>query len=88
MNTSRSSSDRGAGVIARVRRFAFAGVLATGTAVALPALTMASPASAASACPAVGHATDCGVLITINADGSVSITSPADNGNPYDGHDD
>jgi len=88
MNRFASTNDRGAGALARVRRVAFAGVLATGTALALPALTgAASAATPTGVCPAVGHATDCGVLITIGATGSVTIQNEG-NGNPYDGHDD
>src|SRR6516164_5840116 len=55
----------------------------------VPALAAPSAATAAEAvCPGVHDATDCGVLITIAADGSVSLTSPAGTGNPYDGNDD
>ena len=86
MSWSRSnSSSTRPGALARVRRFAFAGVLASGAALTLPALTTA--ASATTVCPSVGVASDCGVLITINPDASVSITTPG-NGNPYDGNDD
>lgn len=75
------------GVFARARRYAFAGVLATGTALALPAL--AGTASAATGpCPAVHDATGCGVIITINATAPFVTVSNPGNGNPYDGHDD
>jgi len=80
------SENGGKGLLTRVRRLAFAGVLATGTAMALPALTTAASA-ATPVCPAVGAASDCGVLITINANGTVSIVNEG-NGNPYDGNDD
>jgi len=40
----------------------------------------------ASALP-LGSATGCGVLITVNADGTVSVTAEG-NGNPYDGVED
>ena len=36
---------------------------------------------------ASGRATGCGVVITVNPDGTASVTSPV-NGNPYDGADD
>jgi hypothetical protein len=87
----RRTSSRGAkaGFLTRTRRFAVAGVLASGAALGLPALTTAASATTATGvCPTdIGSAVDCNVLITINADGSVTVTNP-DNNNPYDGYDD
>jgi Prealbumin-like fold domain len=79
-------SARFSSALVRTRRSAFAGVLVVGAVVSLPVLT-ATSASAATVCPAVGQATDCGVFITINSDGSFTVTEPG-NGNPYDGTED
>jgi hypothetical protein len=56
--------------------------------VATAVVTGPASASPSGTCPAVHDATDCGVLVTIAPNGSVSITSPAGSGNPYDGNDD
>ncbi len=75
------------GLLVCVRRFAFAVVLAGGAVLSLPALTGAASA-ATGPCPAVGQATGCGVIITINSTAPfVTIAEPG-NGNPYDGEDD
>jgi hypothetical protein len=61
-----------------------------GGALALPALTQAAtavtpPTAPPGVCPAVGVATDCGVVIVINPDGSISIVpGVTGNSNPYD----
>ena len=60
---------------------------------AFVALAAAGPPNASavfSQCPAVGQNTGCHILITINADGSVTITADtvAPNDGPYDGAED
>lgn len=58
----------------------------TTLALAICALTGASTAFAAT-CPSFGDDTDCGVILTINPDLSVTITNPVGQG-PYDGAED
>ena len=72
--------------------------LAAGVAVAMVAALMsvgAMPAAAAvnppppfHECPAVGNATGCAVLLVFQSDGTVSVLSDPNSGNPYDGADD
>jgi hypothetical protein len=57
--------------------------------------TAAAPASAATnpsppfdECPAVGQAHGCAVLLVFQSDGTVSVLSDPNSGNPYDGSDD
>lgn len=57
--------------------------------------TTAAPASAATnpsppftECPAIGQAHGCAVLLVFQSDGTVSVLSDPNSGNPYDGADD
>jgi len=71
---------------------------AAGTVVALAAACLTATVSTAAAytnpsppfneCPAVGNATSCAVLLVFQSDGTVSILSDPNSGNPYDGSDD
>src|SRR5690349_21321595 len=72
----------------RVRRFAFGTVVVAGL-----VAVMAAPASAATPvppftqCPPIGaDTTGCGLLLTINPDGTVTVTGSGEG--PYDGIDD
>jgi hypothetical protein len=61
-------------------------ILVTGTFLAGTALMVGAPKAEAAVCPAFGADTDCGVIITFNADGSV--TSTVTGQGPYDGIED
>jgi len=56
-------------------------------AAATTACLAAAPAYAASPCPSFGQDTDCGYLITINPDGSIT-GAPSTTQGPYDGSED
>ena len=62
-------------------------VLAAGLAGVISTGFLAESAQASTICPAIGADTDCQTLITINADGSATVTSGLNNG-PYDGIED
>lgn len=62
-----------------------AAVLSVG---AMPAAAAVNPPPPFHECPAVGNATGCAVLLVFQSDGTVSVLSDPNSGNPYDGADD
>ncbi len=55
---------------------------------AVPAAAAVNPPPPFHECPAVGNATGCAVLLVFQSDGTVSVLSDPNSGNPYDGADD
>ncbi len=64
----------------------FRQILVAGTFLAGTALMAGAPKAEAAVCPAFGHDTTCGVIITYNANGSIS--SSVTGQGPYDGAED
>jgi hypothetical protein len=62
------------------------GLVLSALVAAASTMAMASPANAAGECPSLGLSPDCSVVITINADGSNTITLTGIG--PYDGAED
>jgi hypothetical protein len=58
------------------------------TAAAVPAGAATNPSPPFNECPAVGAAHSCAVLLVFQSDGTVSVLSDPNSGNPYDGSDD
>ena len=73
----------------RVAIVAIAGLAAACLATSgVPASAAGNPSPPFNECPAVGQAHSCAVLLVFQSDGSVSVLSDPNSGNPYDGSDD